>query len=136
MSDTFIFTIPDYNNNIYETIENMLDELRNNSIFNINNDLGDTVQFNIEFEIIDENDIDNIEYFNNCHEINTKLSKPEKIKKSDLILDESCLICIDPYKCNQLKRTLPKCKHYFHKKCIDKWLKKKSNCPICRDLLK
>jgi hypothetical protein len=24
------------------------------------------------------------------------------------------------------------CEHYFHKKCISKWLDKKKNCPLCR----
>ena len=74
-------------------------------------------------------------YFKSCHEINEKLKKSEKIKKCDSILNENCFICMDNYKELQLKRELPSCKHYFHKKCIDKWLKKKASCPICRDEL-
>ena len=40
---------------------------------------------------------------------------------------------MEKYKILEFKRELPICKHYFHKKCIDKWLKKNASCPICRD---
>ena len=43
----------------------------------------------------------------------------------------SCPICLDNYKDKEYKRTL-KCGHTFHKKCIDKWIKKHNSCPICR----
>lgn len=29
-------------------------------------------------------------------------------------------------------KILPKCKHAFHRECIDTWLKAHVNCPICR----
>jgi hypothetical protein len=129
----YIFTLPIYNNNIFSTIENMLDELRNNtSLLDINNENDNTLHLSIEFDYIPE-DIPN--YFKSCKEINEKISHPLKVKKNDIILNESCLICIENYKFNELKRILPKCKHCFHKKCIDKWLKKSATCPVCRDLL-
>ena len=28
------------------------------------------------------------------------------------------------------------CKHYFHKECLDLWLQRKSECPVCRHQLK
>ena len=40
-----------------------------------------------------------------------------------------CSICLTDITLN--KKELG-CKHNFHKQCIDKWLEKKSNCPICR----
>lgn len=134
----YIFTIP-FNNSIdiFETIENMLEELNSNSnILNITNNQidGDYVQFDIEFEINQEEDTPS-DYFKTCSDINNRLCKSEKIKKNDHILNETCFICMDNYKESELKRTLPNCKHYFHKKCIDKWLKKKASCPICRDEL-
>ena len=129
----YIFTLPIYNNNIFNTIENMLDELRNNpSLLNINSSDTNELHLSIEFEYTPE---DPKNYFKSCKEINEKISLPEKIKKNDNIVHENCLICIENYKCNELKRTLPKCKHYFHKKCIDKWFKKNATCPICRDIL-
>jgi hypothetical protein len=91
------------------------------------------------FENNDNNDYQNnnydfdLDHFNYCYEIDNKINKSEKIKKDDKILLEQCFICMEEYKLNQFKRLLPNCKHYFHKKCIDKWLKKKASCPICRD---
>lgn len=44
---------------------------------------------------------------------------------------ERCSICYDFIRSFQIIRTL-NCQHYFHQKCIDKWLESKTNCPICR----
>jgi len=50
-------------------------------------------------------------------------------------IEESCAICAVDYKFGDKIRTLP-CIHKFHKECVDKWLVRKSDCPICRhDLL-
>ena len=137
----FIYAIQDSNTSIFDTIENMIDQIRNNiNISQINNEDNDTIQFNIEIISNHEHnhhnhDDDTVNYFNNCYEINEKLCKPVKIKIGDEVLNEDCLICMEKYKLNQFKRTLPTCKHYFHKKCVDKWLKQNSSCPICRDKL-
>jgi len=74
------------------------------------------------------------DYFANCKLINKLVGKAEKIKKDDSLLvgEESCFICFEKYKEKELKRKLPNCNHFFHKKCIDKWLKNKSTCPHCR----
>ena len=42
-----------------------------------------------------------------------------------------CVICINNVKKQEFIRNLP-CRHEFHKKCIDKWLKIDGVCPICR----
>lgn len=42
-----------------------------------------------------------------------------------------CAICHDNYK-NEIVRIL-KCNHNYHYKCIDRWIIKYANCPICRD---
>ncbi|XP_059824515.1 E3 ubiquitin-protein ligase DZIP3-like [Hypanus sabinus] len=48
--------------------------------------------------------------------------------------EDPCVICHEelvPHKdCYELE-----CKHTFHKKCIDYWLKEQSTCPICRILV-
>ena len=44
--------------------------------------------------------------------------------------DEMCTICIEEIKDGEIIRTL-KCKHIFHKMCIDEWFKKKEVCPNC-----
>lgn len=61
----------------------------------------------------------------------------QKIKNMDplIVNKESCNICFSDYQSGEYKRILNKCQHTFHKKCIDKWLKKNSDnmtCPICR----
>ena len=78
--------------------------------------------------------IENIS-FRDCNEINKYIGKGLKIKENDEIYKkkETCFICFEEYKLGEYKRLLPECKHYFHKKCIDKWLKRKAQCPICRD---
>lgn len=46
-----------------------------------------------------------------------------------------CPICLGEFREGENMRILPKCKHLFHVKCIDKWLLSHSSCPICRQLL-
>lgn len=29
-------------------------------------------------------------------------------------------------------KKLPKCPHFFHAECIDEWLQRKNDCPVCR----
>ena len=122
------------NINIFDTIESVLDNM--NIINNVNDNIIDVnyIIFNIEFETNQINE-DNPKKFKNCNEINNILGKPIKIKNNNDILNECCFICMEKYKLSEYKRELPNCKHYYHKKCIDKWLKKKATCPICRDEL-
>lgn len=42
----------------------------------------------------------------------------------------SCVICLNNIYDEELVRTLP-CWHIYHFKCIDEWVKIKSNCPLC-----
>lgn len=41
-----------------------------------------------------------------------------------------CVICLNNIYDEDLVRKLP-CKHIYHFKCIDEWVKIKSNCPLC-----
>ncbi|XP_072369712.1 E3 ubiquitin-protein ligase DZIP3-like isoform X2 [Scyliorhinus torazame] len=63
---------------------------------------------------------------------NQKASK--QFVKQESIEEDPCVICheelIPPKDCYELD-----CKHIFHKKCIDYWLKEQSTCPICRILV-
>lgn len=60
-----------------------------------------------------------------------KLGKYQKIKPNDPTLNEDCSICLDKFNVGFYKRIL-ECGHSFHKKCVDKWLKTHTTCPICR----
>ncbi|XP_026704648.1 E3 ubiquitin-protein ligase RNF128 [Athene cunicularia] len=49
---------------------------------------------------------------------------------------DSCVVCIELYKPNEVVRILT-CNHLFHKNCIDPWLLERRTCPMCKcDILK
>ncbi|KAF2286975.1 hypothetical protein GH714_036527 [Hevea brasiliensis] len=43
-----------------------------------------------------------------------------------------CAVCLSIFEDTEILRLLPKCKHAFHKNCIDRWLESHSSCPLCR----
>ncbi|KAF5014736.1 hypothetical protein F66182_14181, partial [Fusarium sp. NRRL 66182] len=46
---------------------------------------------------------------------------------------ERCLICLSDYEAAEEVRQLTKCKHLYHKDCIDQWLTTgRNSCPLCR----
>ncbi|KAI3468281.1 hypothetical protein Pfo_024944 [Paulownia fortunei] len=45
--------------------------------------------------------------------------------------DAVCCICLTKYVNNDELRELP-CSHFFHKDCVDKWLKINASCPLCK----
>lgn len=45
-----------------------------------------------------------------------------------------CCICTEPFASDQrnpIKRTA--CQHFFHKDCLENWLKRAKTCPLCRN---
>ncbi|KAF9980715.1 hypothetical protein BGZ65_004764 [Modicella reniformis] len=44
--------------------------------------------------------------------------------------DAVCAICLCDYEDEEELRKM-NCSHYFHKNCVDKWLKLNRNCPLC-----
>ena len=142
-------TIPFNNINdiiIDNSFLDIIDEIFNNNNNNeyiVNN--RNAIEYHIYYDIMDEEESRNnsyneeeYEYFSSCKEINSNLCKPIRIKENDnlIINKECCNICCEDYITGQYKRILPSCNHIFHKKCVDKWLKTKSNCPVCRNELK
>lgn len=45
--------------------------------------------------------------------------------------DPSCSICLIPFDENNVISTL-RCNHFFHTECLNEWIGKKKNCPLCR----
>ena len=43
-----------------------------------------------------------------------------------------CSLCIQRFREGDWIRLMPQCRHIFHQKCIDKWLRIKGQCPIDR----
>ncbi|KAM7277637.1 hypothetical protein ACFE04_004771 [Oxalis oulophora] len=44
-----------------------------------------------------------------------------------------CAVCLNEFQENEKLRKIPNCNHSFHIDCIDVWLQRNSNCPICRN---
>ncbi|MED6223962.1 hypothetical protein PIB30_079244 [Stylosanthes scabra] len=52
--------------------------------------------------------------------------------------DESsskCSVCLNEFQQNEKLRAIPNCNHTFHIDCIDIWLQKNDNCPLCRAMI-
>jgi len=125
------YRLMNYEESLYEAIHSLINQLKNSEVI-YDNTTTNNVEFHVIYEFVDDNK--NTEYFQSCCEINRLLGKSNKIKENDplIVEDDTCNICCDKYVANQFKRVLPECCHTFHKKCIDKWLKQKGECPICR----
>ncbi|XP_021892479.1 RING-H2 finger protein ATL70-like [Carica papaya] len=54
-----------------------------------------------------------------------------KLQKADSTAS-CCSICLADYKSSDVLRLLPECKHLFHVKCVDPWLRMHPTCPVCR----
>jgi len=92
---------------------------------NIDDDTSDFTY--IETEATDESEENSSERVRNIDF--EKLNK-FIVNKSNKPCDD-CPICLDEFKCRQHCRRFG-CSHVFHKKCIDKWLTKNTQCPVCR----
>lgn len=46
--------------------------------------------------------------------------------------DLECSICINNFQKGDMVRRLPECGHTFHKSCIDLWLLRCADCPLCK----
>lgn len=45
---------------------------------------------------------------------------------------EQCAICIADFEHGDWDRQLPRCGHCFHQECIDLWLLRSDECPLCK----
>ncbi|CAI8011824.1 RING finger protein 44 [Geodia barretti] len=63
-------------------------------------------------------------------EISRLPSRTHRKKDGD---DKSCVVCMSEFQMREKIRTLRPCRHDFHQKCIDRWLKEHNTCPICRE---
>lgn len=43
-----------------------------------------------------------------------------------------CPICINTFESGDRIRQLPTCRHIFHRSCIDLWLLRRADCPLCK----
>ena len=50
---------------------------------------------------------------------------------SEELANMTCTICLDGFKLEDVIFNI-KCKHFFHKECLTKWLKLQKLCPNCK----
>jgi len=123
------------NNNISSNEINSLNHNinNNNNNNNINNYLDldtytDFIPFNSLYGTRNQNR-------NKIKEIKDKLTKTRYKKSLQLKERENnCIICLGEFKSNQSIYTLP-CSHIFHVRCLNKEVKFRQKCPMCRKQL-
>ncbi|KAF5400181.1 hypothetical protein PHET_06623 [Paragonimus heterotremus] len=64
-------------------------------------------------------------------ELGLKVGDTATVEPPLMATEERCMICLDDYEVKDSLRML-RCRHEFHAKCVDKWLKTKRTCPLCR----
>ncbi|GFZ14256.1 RING/U-box superfamily protein [Actinidia rufa] len=57
--------------------------------------------------------------------------KKEKFEARERNFEE-CAVCLNEFKEEEKLRVIPNCSHVFHVDCIDVWLQRNVNCPLCR----
>jgi hypothetical protein len=124
---------------VFDMINNHRDHRNNYFQNSINNQaIIDRVRGEIEDQIQHNNleselSISLEEYLNEDAPTNPELVF-KTIQKLTLCTNKNpidCSICLDKVESNVEIYKL-KCKHVFHKSCIETWLKEKLSCPVCR----
>ena len=63
--------------------------------------------------------------------VTKKMEKKEITFKKDVYNTDECPICLETFKEDENLIQL-NCNHIFHLHCIDDWLQRQENCPVCR----
>jgi hypothetical protein len=61
----------------------------------------------------------------------TTITIPGDILTTSTNLANECAICLEMFDAGEQMRVL-NCGHYYHKQCVDGWLKDGKSCPKCR----
>ena len=78
----------------------------------------------ISFNISEENDDETVTKLVSIIPVFT-------VKEKNINNNNKCAICLSDFEVGEKKSTLP-CMHSFHYNCIEKWIKEKKSCPICK----
>ncbi|CAM0880376.1 unnamed protein product [Alopecurus aequalis] len=52
--------------------------------------------------------------------------------ESDAAATPECPVCLGAVEEGETVRALPFCRHAFHARCVDAWLRLRPTCPVCR----
>uniref|UniRef100_A0ACD5YN63 Uncharacterized protein n=1 Tax=Avena sativa TaxID=4498 RepID=A0ACD5YN63_AVESA len=52
--------------------------------------------------------------------------------KEEEAADTRCAVCLADYADGDELRLLTGCRHSFHRRCVDDWLRRRPSCPLCR----
>lgn len=52
--------------------------------------------------------------------------------QSSVETNKECAVCLEGFETGEWCRRLVRCNHVFHVSCVDSWLAKVLNCPVCR----
>ncbi|MCO5582944.1 hypothetical protein L7F22_036847 [Adiantum nelumboides] len=66
--------------------------------------------------------------------------KDQALRESDITITTQdftavCVVCLNAVEEGEELRSLPNCRHSFHRDCIDKWLFSHATCPLCRRII-
>lgn len=56
--------------------------------------------------------------------------------EADAEAEEDCPICLNSYKAGDPIRRLGTCGHTFHRSCVDLWLLRSADCPLCKQTVR
>ena len=101
-----------------------------------------TIYYNTRIRIHRQNELERLERVNRLHRLVMTNILPryviiKNIKIKEYTLNENyhdndrCPICLEDYNIGEILNELI-CNHFYHKKCINNWIKSNNNCPICR----
>ena len=62
----------------------------------------------------------------------TLQNKRSNVLNIDYNKTDTCCICFEEFGNEEVKQCTNVCKNTFHTECINVWLSKSSNCPLCR----
>ena len=115
-----------YNRTITFVLQNIFSQNISNP-FNIIGNLSD----NIEQELIEFTLQQSLQNDESLEEnVGIQINEPITLYKKG-VEDEECPICIEKFENNERVFTCS-CNQIFHYSCINKWIKSKEDCPICR----
>ena len=100
---------------------------RNDSLRNI---LSNIIAYRLATQTLARERTDNSR-LSNLRDINNN-TELEIFTSNESDEEETCVVCREAIENNSIVRKIKKCGHYFHYKCLDKWLENHLTCPHCR----